>query len=188
MILAGDELGNSQGGNNNAYCQDNETSWIDWGARGEADLALADFVRHLIQVRRDYPILRRARFLTGDLKEELELRELTWLTPDATEMTEDQWHDPNARTLAVLLDGRAQTTGIKRRANDVTLLLVLNAHHEVVEVTFPEVPGGMEWDCLVDTDNPDLEESEVFRTGDRYPAAGRALLLFELRVKRRRAG
>jgi glycogen operon protein len=103
-------------------------------------------------------------------------------------MTEDQWHDPNARTLAVLLDGRAQTTGIKRRAADVTLLLVLNAHHEAVEVTFPEVPGGTDWDCLIDTDKPDLEESEVFQTGDRYPAAGRSLLLFELRVKRRRGG
>jgi glycogen operon protein len=103
-------------------------------------------------------------------------------------MTEDQWHDANARTLAVLLDGRAQTTGIKRRASDVTLLLVLNAHHEAVEVTFPEVPGGTDWDCLIDTDNPDLDESEVFKSGDRYAAAGRSLLLFELRVKRRRGG
>ena len=85
MLLGGDEFGRTQGGNNNAYCQDNETSWVDW-EHGEDSHALIRFVRHLTQLRARYPILRRTHFLTGAWNAELQAKDSTWLTPAGAEM------------------------------------------------------------------------------------------------------
>ncbi|HEX3861135.1 MAG TPA: glycogen debranching protein GlgX [Stellaceae bacterium] len=177
MLLAGDEFARTQNGNNNAYCQDNEISWVDWdiAERGEALIA---FVQKLTTLRRQYPILRRGRFLDGAYNEELGLKEITWLNPAGIEMTEENWNDGNARCFGVVLDGRAQPTGIRRRGEDATLLLVLNAYHDVVDFTLPEIPGGGAWELLIDTN--DGEEAS-FAAGADYMATGRSLLLFALR-------
>ncbi|HEY8566879.1 MAG TPA: glycogen debranching protein GlgX [Beijerinckiaceae bacterium] len=188
MILAGDEFARTQNGNNNAYAQDNEISWIDWEGIDAEGEALIAFVRRLIALRRAQPILRRGRFLTGAYNEELDVRDVSWLTPSGEEMTPEAWQDPNARCLGVLLDGRAQPTGIRRRGTDVTLLLVLNAHHDVVPFTLPEVTGGRDWTCLLDTARPELEDPEASPFGMAYEVTGRSLLLFELRAERRRGG
>ena len=103
-----------QSGNNNAYCQDNEISWIDWEGIDADGRALAEFVRKLLMIRRALPMLRRGRFLTGAYDEELGVKDVTWLTPAGDEMTPEHWDDGNARCLGVLLDGRAQETGIRR--------------------------------------------------------------------------
>ncbi len=180
MILGGDEFGRSQGGNNNAYAQDNEISWIDWDAVDEDGAALLEFTKLLIRTRKRQPMLRRGRFLSGAYNEELDVKDVTWLTPAAEEMSEDNWHDQNGRCLGVLLDGRAQPTGIRRRGTDATLLLILNAHDDGVKFTLPEVVGGASWVRLVDTNLAPEEEGALFAFGQDYVVTGRSLLLFEL--------
>ncbi|HYZ31623.1 MAG TPA: glycogen debranching protein GlgX [Crenalkalicoccus sp.] len=184
MLLAGDEFGRTQQGNNNAYCQDNEINWVDWEGIGEAGQSLAAFTRKLIALRQAFPVLRRGRFLGGAYNEELGLKDATWLTPAGTEMTEAQWADGNMRCFGLVLDGRAQPTGIRRPGSDATLLLVLNAYHDVVEFELPEPPAGQRWLLLVDTNRPELEEPEPFDFGHPYMVTGRSLLLFVLRPER----
>ena len=177
MLLAGDEFGRTQQGNNNAYCQDNEVSWINWDI-GEGGTELAEFVRKLIALRKSFPILRRSRFLTGEYNPDLDVKDVRWLTPNATDI--EDWHDGNARCFGMLIDGRAQATGIKRPAMDATALLVMNAHHDVVNFRLPEVVGGNVWRCLVDTNAPEIEGQKRFRSGDEYTVTGRSFLLLVL--------
>jgi isoamylase len=180
MILAGDEFARTQHGNNNAYCQDNEMSWIDWQSLNPDQRQLAAFVRKLIAIRQALPMLRRGRFLTGEFDEELGVKDVTWLTPAGDEMTPEHWEDPNGRCLGVLLDGRAQETGIRRIGTDSTLLLVLNAHDDVVPFHLPEAVGGHRWVRLVDTNQPESDRVETFAFGHSYIVTGRSLLLFIL--------
>ena len=179
MLLAGDEFGRTQQGNNNAYAQDNAISWVDWDI-GEDGAALIDFVRRVIALRRAFPILRRSRFLTGEYNADLDAKDVRWLTPAATDIESEQWHDPNARCFGMLMDGRAQATGIKRRSMDATVLLLVNAYHDVVKFTLPDVVGGQTWRCLLDTNAADRTETPRFPTGDEYEVTGRSLLLFAL--------
>src|SRR5919107_899638 len=184
MLLAGDEFARSQQGNNNAYAQDNEISWVDWEGIDEEGVELLEFTRKLIQLRQDLPILRRVRFLSGVYNEELDVKDVTWLTPAGDEMTPEQWQDPNARCISILLDGRAQPTGIRRRGTDVTLLLILNAHHDVVKCTLPEVVGGEAWMCHIDTNQPDLDAPTEFGFGKVYTVTAHSLLLFQLKPEK----
>jgi len=186
MLLAGDEFARTQHGNNNAYAQDNEISWIDWEGIDEEGVELLEFTRKLIQLRQNLPILRRGRFLSGVYNEELDVKDVTWLTPAGEEMTPEHWQDPNARCISILLDGRAQPTGIRRRGTDVTLLLIMNAHHDVVNCTLPEVVGGSAWTCLVDTTQPELEAPSEFAFGSEYTVTGRSLLLFQAKPQKQR--
>jgi glycogen operon protein len=181
MLLAGDEFARTQKGNNNAYCQDNEISWLNWSGVDENGTELSRFTRRMIALRRALPMLRRGRFLTGRADEELGVKDVAWMTPSATEMTAENWSDPNARCMGVLMDGRAQETGIRRLGTDATLLLVLNAHHDVVRFTLPAAIGGREWVCLVDTNQPEMTGLPRFRFEHVYEVTGRSLLLFMLR-------
>ena len=182
MLLAGDELARTQRGNNNAYAQDNEISWVDWEGIEEDGMALIEFTRAVIELRRDNPILRRGRFLSGAYNAELDVKDVTWLTPAGDEMSEANWNDGLARSLGVLLDGRAQPTGIRRRGTDQTLLLILNAYHDAVNFRLPRVVGGRDWVALVDTNQSDLGRGRAkrFRLGHEYLVTGRSLLLFRL--------
>src|SRR6516165_8507814 len=112
MLLAGDEFGRSQHGNNNAYCQDTEISWFDWNIR-EKGKSLIQFVRKLTDLRHKYPILRRNRFLTGQYVEEVGVKDVTWINANGNEMTPEQWKDTNMGCFGMLLDGSAQATGIQ---------------------------------------------------------------------------
>ncbi len=115
MLLAGDEFAHSQGGNNNAYCRDNETTWIDWETAATAPAAdQARFVRRLLALRRRYPLLHRSRFFDGEFDENLGFKDLSWLAPDGEEMTPEQWQDPEARALMMRLDGRAPPVACAR--------------------------------------------------------------------------
>ncbi|MGN6650006.1 glycogen debranching protein GlgX [Trinickia sp.] len=183
MIVAGDEFGRTQQGNNNAYCQDNEISWVDWLAIDDDDRALTDFVVKLTTLRHTLPVLRRNRFLTGQFDERQQLSEVRWMSPAGTELTQEQWNDPSMRCFGVLIDGRAQTSGIQRPASDATLLIVLNAHHDIVEFKLPDIPGSDQWSCLIDTNVPVREELPEFESGDIYQVTGRSLLLFALHAK-----
>ena len=145
MLLGGDEFARSQGGNNNAYCQDNEITWFDWEAIGPDARAQAEFVRKLLMIRRALPVLRRGRFLTGAYDDEIGVKDVSWLTPSGVEMMPENWDNPHARCLGVLLDGRAQETGIRRVGDDSTLLIIVNAAHGDGAV---RPPAGRRWEPL----------------------------------------
>src|SRR5262249_16310863 len=149
-----------QNGNNNAYCQDNDISWLQWEKVGADGRALSDFLRKLTLVRRLLPILRRGRFLTAERNEALSVKDVTLINASGAEMKADDWNDGNMRCFGMLIDGRAQTSGIKLPALDVTLLLVLNAHHDVVNFTLPKFIGVKDWLCLIDTNKPTYEQAE----------------------------
>ncbi len=180
MLLAGDEFARTQQGNNNAYCQDNEISWVDWDI-GAAGLALAGFVRHLTALRERFPILRRARFLTGAYNDDLGVKDVTWINANGAEMTEEDWTNPATLCFAMVMDGRAQATGIRRPSGDATLLWVLNGYHEVVPFTLPEIAAGRNWSLLFDTMLPAPGSDEVFGFGHSYDIAGRSTAMFVLR-------
>ena len=184
MILAGDELSRSQQGNNNAYCQDNEISWVDWSFEERAQV-LTGFAERLCALREKYPGLRQRRFLTGAWNDDLKIKDASWLTPAGTEMTPEQWQDPAAKCFGLLLDGRAQTIGIRKRGSEATLLFIFNAHHDIVIFTLPKVPGGRDWRRLVDTNLPEEDDQRDgganFKFGHRYEVTGRSLLLYVLR-------
>ncbi|HUB46108.1 MAG TPA: glycogen debranching protein GlgX [Acetobacteraceae bacterium] len=184
MLLAGDEFGRTQHGNNNAYCQDNEISWVNWDI-GEVGLELAEFTRKLIALRNSFPILRRSRFLTGEYNPDLDVKDVRWLTPAATDI--EEWHNGDARCFGMLIDGRAQATGIKRPAMDATGLLIMNAHHEAVNFKLPEVMGGTVWRCLADTNTPDTGAYRRFRTGDEYKVTSRSFVLLVLEPQTERS-
>ncbi len=181
MLLAGDEFARTQRGNNNAYCQDNEISWIDWEGIGEDERDLAEFTQRLLILRRSLPMLSRGRFLTGAYDAELGVKDVSWLTPSGTDMTPENWNDGGARALAVVLDGRAQSSGIHRRGGEATLMLLFNAHHDMVEFTLPEVVGGDAWMRVLDTNLPDTQDLARFAVGDTYAVTGRSMLMFVLR-------
>jgi glycogen operon protein len=179
MLMAGDEFGRTQHGNNNAYAQDNTISWVDWNLADDG-AALIEFVRRVIALRQAFPILRRSRFLTGEYNADFDVKDVRWLTPVATDIAPEQWQDGNARCFGMLMDGRAQATGIKRPSMDATVLLVLNAYHDVVRFRLPEVVGGQTWRCLLDTNVPDRDATPRFQTNGEYEVTGRSLLLFAL--------
>jgi len=178
MILAGDEFGRTQNGNNNAYCQDNEISWLNWEGIGEEGQSLANFARKLAMLRHGLPMLRRGRFLTGEYNEALEVKDVTWVNASGTEMQQEDWNDGNMRCFGMLMEGRAQPTGIKRPGSDATLLMVMNAYHDVVNFTLPKVVGGDRWLCLIDTNDPDRAQPAVLGAETHYTVTGRSLLLF----------
>ncbi len=148
MLLGGDELGRTQDGNNNAYCQDNEITWFDWS---NADAALLDFTKGLIAFRRAHPVFRRGRFLAGT-----EASELLWFTPAGTPMDGGDWADPNARAIAIYLDG----SDAPDRAEDGTPLLdddflvLVNSWWEPLSFVLPPTRPGAEWHGEIDSYDP----------------------------------
>ena len=179
MLVAGDEFARTQHGNNNAYCQDSEIGWINWELDKTGKSLLA-FVKRLIKLRMQYPILRRGLFLVGHSVDTPEYKDVTWLAADGNEMTTEQWEDSHGRCLGMLMDGRAQETGIRRPGGDATLLLVVNAHHDMVNFRLPPVPEGEFWTCMLDTNQPAVRGQERFDFDHEYAVTGRSLLLFEL--------
>ena len=179
MLLAGDEFARTQGGNNNAYCQDDEISWLDWDI-AEKGKSLIEFVRFLTGLRHKYPIFRRNLFLNGEYSEDIGVKDVTWINANGSEMTEEQWDDCALCCFGMLLDGRAPTTGIRQRGHEATMLLVINAFHEMMAFKLPQSPGGAGWKILIDTSQSETPEPKVFQIGDEYEVTSRSLLLFVL--------
>ena len=182
MILAGDEFGRSQKGNNNAYCQDNDTSWVNWEVQ-EKGLSLIRFVGRITALRRRFPILRRGRFLTDAHNEELDIKELTWVNAGGGEMTPGDWAG-DVQCFGLMLDGRAQPTGIRKRGEDATILMIFNAWHDMVEFTLPSQGGSdQHWTLLIDTnisEEAEEKENQTFGLGQVYAVTGRSFLLLAL--------
>jgi len=178
MLLAGDEMGHSQGGNNNAYCQDNETTWINWQSQ---DAALLAVTRRLIALRELHPVLRRLRFLHGNSTCPRGIKDITWFAPQGNEKTPDQWNDPLARCVGVLLNGRAGPTigadGLP--IEDDLLLIIFNAHHDVVEFTLPTLPIEAQWTRVLDTAQAEGAQ-DTLSMGATVPIKGRSLVLLSI--------
>jgi len=182
MLLAGDEFARTQQGNNNAYCQDNEITWIDWEAAANAG-DLVDFVRQLIRLRRSHPLLRRNRFLTDKPDAETGIRDVVWLTPDGDEMTQEAWDDPARRCLGMLLDGRAPRSSVQRTGASSTLLLLLNAHRHALTFQRPASLADGHWRLLVTTDaNPPEFHSH---SDQPFALAAHSLMLLQARAGHR---
>jgi len=179
MVLCGDELGHTQLGNNNAYCQDNELSWLDWELDGERQ-AFLEFTAGLIAMRRRHPVFSRRRFLQGDTVTADGTREILWLSPDGREMTESEWDVPFARCLGLYLAGAA----IERRdrrgrlVTDNNFVLLCNAHHEPIPFQLPEPLAEKVWWTVLDTSAGAAPFAQQrLEPGTRYPLQGRSLAL-----------
>lgn len=182
IILGGDECGRTQQGNNNAYCQDTDISWHDWNLNEDAS-SLVRFVQTLTTLRHTYPILRRNLFLNGHYVEDLGVRDVTWIEPTGLPREAHHWEDPSLRCFGMLLDGRAQSTGIRQRGKEATLLILFNAHHEGVTFTLPECQEGREWIRLLDTNLPENHDTSAFKVGSSYVVTGRSLVFYKLLVE-----
>lgn len=182
MLLAGDELGNSQHGNNNAYCQDNPTGWIDW-AKGEEETELTAFVARLVALRKAHPAFRRARFLHGREATPDGLKDVVWYTPGGREKTPEEWLNPIARTVALLLNGHAgdHRGADGRHEDDGVLLTLFNAHDDVVPFILPETPVGRGWRTIFDTGVADgAGDGRLHLPGRPFDAPGKTLVVMQL--------
>jgi glycogen operon protein len=153
MLLHGDEIGRTQNGNNNAYCQDSELSWVDWEL-AEQNPGLKAFTAALTQVRRDHPVFRRRRFFAGrPIRKDDELRDIAWFTPSGQEMTEQDWESGFGRCVVAFLNGEGINDLDPRgeRVTDDSFLMCFNAHHEDIDVTLPNGEYAETWRVVVDT-------------------------------------
>ncbi|MEU5099225.1 glycogen debranching protein GlgX [Streptomyces sp. NPDC020996] len=181
MLSHGDELGRTQGGNNNAYCQDNEVSWIDWRLT-EEQRGLVDLTRYLIGLRRDHPVLRRRRFFRGETVRHAgqPLPDLVWLAPDAREMTEEDWQRPDAHSVGVFLNGDAiaELDARGRRVVDDSFLLLFNSYWEPMTFRLPDVAYGERWRTLLDTaEAQDAPDEVEHKAGTEMTVEARSLVL-----------
>jgi glycogen operon protein len=182
MICGGDEIGRTQRGNNNAYCQDNELSWYDWKLdRSSRDLFA--FVQRLIALRREHPVLRRRRFFQGGRIWGSEVKDLAWFRPDGKEMTEDDWNKGYVRCLGLRLAGDAieEKDEKGRRIIGDTLLILLNAHHEALPFIMPAHKRGVRWEPLLETVAKEEGKAPgLFKGGDSLNLEARSLAVFRL--------
>jgi glycogen operon protein len=179
MFLGGDEMGRTQGGNNNAYCQDNEISWIDWSLR-EENLALLGWTRRLMEFRSHHPAFRRRNWFQGRKIYGEEVTDIVWYDPSGEAMTEQQWNQGFARSVALFLNG--DEIGMRdRRGEEITddsFLLLFNASDTTITFTIPSGALGNEWAAAIDTNDPMLEEGErVAKAGEDVPVESRSLVV-----------
>jgi len=172
MLLGGDEMGRTQHGNNNAYCQDNEIAWYDWSA---ADTELLTFTSQLVAFRRAHPVFRRQRFLAG-----AEASELGWFTPAGTAMTGTDWSDRGALAVALYLDGSDDPD----RAADGTPLLdddflvLVNAWWQPLDFTIPDTRTGLTWQTAIDTYDPARPAATAsLHAGDQLTVSPRSIVV-----------
>ncbi len=182
MILGGDEIGRTQRGNNNAYCQDGDLTWHDWDL-DEKRRALLGFTRRLVALRREQPVLRRTRFFSGGYVRGSELKDIVWFRPDGAEMTAADWSHPDTRALAMLLGGDAIPSRDRRgqAITGDTLLVLVNAGESEGAFVLPAVEWGERWDVLVDTRSAEPPERSVpVRAGERYAMLDRSMVVMRL--------
>ncbi|WP_375781993.1 glycogen debranching protein GlgX [Streptomyces zingiberis] len=174
MLTAGDEMGRTQGGNNNAYCQDNETGWVDWSLTADPGRrALHALTARLTALRRRHPVLRAGTYFTGGPRRPGGLRDLAWFTPDGRETAEEDWHAPSA-TLGMYLSGRdiPGRDGRGRPVTDDSFLAVFHAHHEPLPFTLPGPPWAQGYEHLLDT----AREEQAEPPGGTLPAGTELVL------------
>jgi glycogen operon protein len=180
MLSHGDEMGRTQGGNNNAYCQDNEITWIDWEL-DERRRRLLEFTAKAIAFRLAQPALRRRKYFHGRAIRGGGIKDVAWLTPDGQEMSDEAWNADFVRSLGMLLAGNA-IEEVDEQGEPVvgdSLLVLLNAHSDTVPFALPEVDADHRWQRVFDTADPDASES-LFASGVKYPLEGRSVVVFKI--------
>jgi glycogen operon protein len=184
MLRMGDELAHTQRGNNNAYCQDNELSWLDWeGSTAE----FVDVVARLVRLRRHHPVFRQRAFFEGHRLED-GVKDLAWFTPDGVEMNDDNWSAPTVRTLGMYLSGRGIRTRGSRgeRIVDDSFLLLLHAGPQDQIFVLPGAPWGDSYAVEIDTSRADLEAHERVPAGLELPMPARSAVLLRAVDNRQR--
>ncbi|MBA2751672.1 MAG: glycogen debranching protein GlgX [Actinobacteria bacterium] len=175
MILAGDEMGRTQGGNNNAYCQDNEVSWIDWEAM---DGPMVVFANRLVQIRRNHPVFHRRRFFQGRPLHGAGVSDIAWLRPDGTEMSDEDWQTGTVTSMGVFMNGEAIHAPGPRGEPvvDESFLVLFNAHYESMKLTLPDSRFGERWIRMVDTADS-LSEGDSAKAGEGVEVESRSIVL-----------
>lgn len=187
MVLAGDEIGHSQRGNNNAYCQDNEISWLNW-EDPNIDHELVTLVQKLIALRKKHPVFRRRNFFQGRAIKGVGIKDILWLRPDGHEMPDEEWNQEHTRTVGVFLSGSAVDEVDERgvAVTDENFILMMNAHHEPVPFTLPTVASGMVWLVMVDSScQTSRSPGMLFEAASQYPLQARSLALLVERQRER---
>jgi glycogen operon protein len=190
MLVGGDEVGRSQQGNNNAYCQDNALSWFNWDIGGE-QAGLADFVRRLVRLRLTHPLFHRRRYFEGRPVKGTGMKDAFWVTPQGVEMDDNAWHDRQARTIGMVLIGETidETDRYGRRLGDDNFLLLLNAAADDVAFVLPSLATSGPWECVLDTaQDGGLRPEGRYQAGEPYPLTERSLALLRQSNRRRRTG
>lgn len=178
MLVGGDEIGRTQKGNNNAYCQDNEVSWFDWTLRDE-NVALLGFARSLMEFRRRHPVFRRRKWFQGRAVFG-EAGDIGWFNADGAEMTPEQWQDGLAKSICVFLNGAGiPSPGPRGEAVvDDSFLVMFNAHSEELPFTVPAATFGEAWAVEIDTDEPIVEEeARIHKAGEEIAVEGRSVVV-----------
>lgn len=177
MIVAGDEIGRTQKGNNNAYCQDNEISWLNWE---EADSEFLAFTQNVIRLTKIHPTFCRRRWFQGQKIRGIGLEDIAWFLPDGSEMGDEHWNNDYAKSLAIYLNGRGLHAVGTRGENivDDSFYLVFNAHHEPLDFTLPPSKYGKTWDLVLDTSTPFVEEKQ-FAAGTVIAVEGRSIVVLK---------
>lgn len=187
MLLAGDELGRTQKGSNNAYCQDNEISWVNWNL-SPADRDFFAFVQRIIALRRTHPVFRRRNFFQGRAIQGSQVKDLVWIKPDGHEMSDEEWAHDFARCLGVFISGDAMEEHDRcgRPIKDDNFLLLFNSHHECIPFQLPSLGKKLVWQNLLDTHFAEgLKTDGEFYGGDVYSLEARSLVLLAQRIERR---
>ena len=178
MIVAGDELGKTQQGNNNAYCQDNEISWIDWV---NSDQTLLAYTRKLISLRKNHPVFCRRRWFQGQPIKGVGVEDIAWFLLDGTEMSEEDWTNGFAKSLAVFLNGKGlHTAGWKGElVVDDNFYVIFNAHHEMLTFKLPSKKYGNSWTKILDTCEGDIRAAKKFRARSNIKVEGRSIVVLQ---------
>jgi isoamylase len=183
MLLAGDERGRTQQGNNNAYCQDNQLSWFDWRLDDDQRALLA-FAKKVIWLRRNHPVFRRATFFKGRPLRGAKVSDILWLRHDGQAMSDEDWANPGTRSLGVFLSGEGleDVDADGRTARDDDMLLLIDSNGDDLDFTLPFAEDPRPWELVLDSAND--EASEQRKGGEQSRLAGGSLKLF---ARRRRA-
>jgi isoamylase len=178
MLLQGDERGRTQQGNNNAYCQDNDISWMSWELDDLGRQQL-EWTQRLLRLRKAHPVLHRGTFFQGREIHGAAVRDIEWYRPDGAPMGEAEWSVGHVRSLGMLLNGQImdEVNEHGQPIRDDVLLLLINAHHEPIAFSLPGAVGGPSWTPLLDTARPENSEGEPLAVGAAYPLEGRSLAL-----------
>jgi glycogen operon protein len=178
MIAGGDEIGRTQRGNNNAYCQDNEISWTHWNL-SDADRELFDFTCRAIAIMKEHPVLRRRTFLRGHRLKSTGEKDITWLAANGQEMTDAEWNAPHVKVLGAAFAGGdlGEVDPEGRPIVGEALTYLLNADADDVAFQLPSAHTATSWECLIDTADPAREHS-VWSAGATYPLTSRSVAVF----------
>ena len=188
MICGGDEIGRTQGGNNNAYCQDNDVSWFHWDLT-PSQQDLLEFVAYMVHLRRTNRVLRRRKFFQGRSIRGKSIKDISWYSSDGKEMSDQDWSSSFILSMGVRLNGEdlddLDEDGVPKRGD--TLFLMFNAHHESLSFALPEKTPGERWVRLVDTSDSDWSRHQILRDSS-YRLRGRSIAVFSMKPNRRKSG